>query len=82
LASAPTSAQIALFSSPAAAASTIRARRAVAWPVLWVRAGDANSRRMAARSAIDTQRNRHCGLAHHRALTTARMIVGILRSGH
>ena len=30
LASAPTSAQIALFSSPAAAPSTIRARRAIA----------------------------------------------------
>ena len=53
-ASASTSAQIALFSSPAAAASTIRARRAIAWPVLRARASDSNSRRSAALNAIDT----------------------------
>ena len=53
-ASALTSAQIALFSKPVAAANTIRARRAIAWPVLWARASDSSSRRSAALSTIDT----------------------------
>ena len=45
LASAPTSTQIALFSSPAEAARTIRARRASPCPVFCARARDTSSRR-------------------------------------
>jgi hypothetical protein len=52
LPSAPTSAQIALFSRPAAAASTMRARRAIACPVLRTRASDSSSRLSASLSAI------------------------------
>jgi len=54
LASAPTSMQIALFSCPDAAASTIRARRAIAWPVFCARAKDCSSRRSAKLTSIAT----------------------------
>jgi hypothetical protein len=54
LASAPTSTQIALFSSPAAAESTIRARRAIACPVFCAWASETNSPRSAAVNSIAT----------------------------
>ena len=54
LASAATSAQIASFSSPAAAASTIRARRAIACPVRCAQASDSSSRLSGAVSSIAT----------------------------
>ncbi len=47
-------AQIALFSSPAAAASTIRALRAIACPARWARASDSSSCCSGAVSSIAT----------------------------